>query len=261
LLKWRCCLLLLLFSPWLCAKTTLSVLAGLDKPPYINLTDQSGYELDLLRQVFHRIGAEAVFLHVPNARLRDLLLEGKADVASLQKPDPAQPLFYSLPYVQYQNVVASMKVRAIQLRRLLDLQPYSVVAFHNARRLLGPDYEQSVNAVSNYQELANQSQQVQMLLMGRCDLVVADRNILNYYLTKTGRSIDELELARLLPVSRYHVAFRSQELRNKFDKALLEFFASDDFIQLQQQYFHQLNQPFSPAVSLSAEPDPTTSSN
>lgn len=237
--------LVLLISSVAVAKTTLTVLVGLDKPPYINLTDQSGYELDLLRLVLKHMGAEAQFLHVPNARLRDLLLEGKADMASLQKVDPSQPLFYSDPYIQYQNIVGSLKIRSIDIRRFMDMQPYTVVAFHNARRLLGDDYETSVNAMESYQELANQSQQVQMLLMSRCDLVVADRNILNYYLQQHERSIDELQLARLFPPSLYHAAFRTDVLRQRFDRALAEVLASPEFNALQLKYFGELNQLFS----------------
>lgn len=37
------------FSFSLQAKTELTILVGLDKPPYIDLNDSSGYELDLLR--------------------------------------------------------------------------------------------------------------------------------------------------------------------------------------------------------------------
>ncbi|WP_337880125.1 transporter substrate-binding domain-containing protein [Rheinheimera sp.] len=237
--------LTLLMSSSALAKTSLTVLVGLDKPPYINLSDQSGFELDLIRLVLKKMGSEAQFLHVPNARLRDLLLEGKADIATLQKVDPSQPLFYSTPYIQYQNVVASLKIRSIQIRRMMDIQPYTVVAFHNARRLLGKEFETSVNAVESYQELANQSQQVQMLLMSRCDLVIADSNILNYYLKLHGRSPDELDFARLFAPALYHAAFRNDALRARFDRALADVVKSADYQELQLKYFGQRNQLFS----------------
>lgn len=66
------------FSFSLQAKTELTILVGLDKPPYIDLNDSSGYELDLLRLLTKKMGYDAVFLHVPNARIKDLMLGGQS---------------------------------------------------------------------------------------------------------------------------------------------------------------------------------------
>lgn len=224
------------------AKTELTILVGLDKPPYIDLNDSSGYELDLLRLLSKKMGYDAVFLHVPNARIKDLMLDGRADIATLQKPDPTQQLYFSLPYIRYQNVAASLASRSLQLRQLEQLKPYSVVAFHNARTLLGPEYQQLVRLVMNYQEVANQSQQLQMLLLERCDVVVMDRNIFYYYAKLAGQSMQPFDIAAVFKPSLYSAAFKNERLRTKFDKALAEIQQEPIFTQLQLKYFSEVNQ-------------------
>ncbi|RVT41507.1 transporter substrate-binding domain-containing protein [Rheinheimera sediminis] len=225
------------------AKTELTILVGLDKPPYIELKDSSGYELDLLRVLSKKMGFDAVFLHVPNARIKDLMLDGRADMATLQRPDPEQQvLYYSQPYIRYQNIAASLASKTLQLHQLEQLKPYSVVAFHNARTLLGPDYQQVVPLMMNYQEVAHQRQQLQMLLLERCDVVVMDRNIFYYYAKLAGHGMQSFDVAALFQPSLYSVAFTNPQLRKKFDKALAEVQLEPVFTQLQLKYFSEVNQ-------------------
>jgi polar amino acid transport system substrate-binding protein len=225
------------------AKTELTILVGLDKPPYIDLNDSSGYELDLLRLLTQKMGYEAVFLHVPNARIKDLMLDGRADIATLQKPEQTQQqLYFSKPYIRYQNVAASLESKSLQLQRLDQLQPYAVVAFHNARTLLGPEYQKIARLALSYQEVANQSQQLQMLLLQRCDVVVMDRNIFYYYAKLAGQSMQPFNLAPVFSPSLYSAAFKNERLRAKFDKALAEVQQEPIFTQLQLKYFSEVNQ-------------------
>ena len=231
------------FSLTVQAKTELTILVGLDKPPYIDLNDSTGYELDLLRLLTQKMGYEAVFLHVPNARIKDLMLDGRADMATLQKPDPElKQLYFSQPYIRYQNVAASLASKSLQLNQLEQLKPYSVVAFHNARTLLGPEYQKLVRFVMDYQEVANQSQQLQMLLLQRCDVVVMDRNIFYHYAKLAGQSMQPFDLATVFPPSLYSAAFKNERLRAKFDKALAEVQQEPIFTQLQLKYFSEVNQ-------------------
>lgn len=225
------------------AKTELTILVGLDKPPYIDLNDSSGYELDLLRLLTKKMGYEAVFLHVPNARIKDLMLDGRADIATLQRPESTlQQFYFSQPYIRYQNVAASLSSKSLQLQRLDQLKPYSVVAFHNARTLLGAEYQKMVRLALNYQEVANQSQQLQMLLLERCDVVVMDRNIFYYYAKLAGQSMQPFDLAPVFSPSLYSAAFKNERLRAKFDKALAEIQQEPIFTQLQLKYFSEVNQ-------------------
>src|SRR5690606_932939 len=107
---------------------------------------------------------------------------------------------------------------------------------------LDPDYKQLTAQIINYQEVANQSQQLQMLMLERCDVVVMDRNIFYYYAKQAGHSMQLFDLAPVFQPSLYSAAFKNERLRRKFNKALAEVQQEPIFIQLQQKYFSQVNQ-------------------
>ncbi len=51
----------------------LQLLVGVEKPPYIKVSTQTGYELELLSAVVKRMGFDCQFIHVPNGRLLDFI--------------------------------------------------------------------------------------------------------------------------------------------------------------------------------------------
>lgn len=159
---------LLLVSTYSIAEKVLTLLVGMDKPPYIQLQDGTGFELELLRKVVKNMGYEAVFLHVPNARIRYLLEQGHGDVATLQSASESSiDLFYSMPYIRYQNAVITLRHRDLQIQHSQDLARLSVIAFQNASYVLGPDFAEMAETSRRYQETTNQKTQVDMLLASR----------------------------------------------------------------------------------------------
>ncbi|MBU0913748.1 MAG: transporter substrate-binding domain-containing protein, partial [Gammaproteobacteria bacterium] len=82
----------------------LQLLVGVEKPPYIKVASQTGYELELLSAVVKRMGFNSQFIHVPNGRLFTLFNDGQADLVSLQRSAPTG--FYATqPYISYQNIL------------------------------------------------------------------------------------------------------------------------------------------------------------
>lgn len=157
----------------------LNVLVGQNKPPYIRLETVSGYELELLREVIRRMGHEAVFVFVPNSRIRALLESGNGDVATLQPVTADEPgVFFSQPYIRYQNVVVSRSSDELTIQHPADLVGKAVIAFQSASKVLGADYRDAVLQNKNYQETVDQRAQVEMLLQGRAGAIVLDRNFL-----------------------------------------------------------------------------------
>ena len=122
--------LLLVAAQGVLAAAPLTVLVGQQKPPYINTANISGYEVDLLGEVVSRMGYEPVFLFVPNARIKPLLLQGEGDIASLQPVTNGEAdLFYSNPYIRYQNIAISLAKNQLAINQSSDLARYSVLAF------------------------------------------------------------------------------------------------------------------------------------
>ena len=64
----------------------LQLLVGMEKPPYIKVESQTGYELDLLKAVVKRMGFDSQFIHVPNGRLLTLFSDGQADLVCMARP-------------------------------------------------------------------------------------------------------------------------------------------------------------------------------
>lgn len=230
------------FSVSALAERTLTFLVGMDKPPYIQLQDGTGFELELLREVSQRMGYDAVFLHVPNARIRYLLEQGHGDVATLQHlPDQPTELFYSQPYVRYQNAVITLREKELVVQHAQDMQRLSVVAFQNAKIVLGDEFGVMAQSSSRYQETTNQKTQVDMLLAGRIDAAVMDINIFHYF-RRVSDDSQPIQLHTLFPPSDYRAAFREQSLQLSFDKALQQLFSHSDYSRMQLEFFGSVNQ-------------------
>ena len=133
--RWIMLALIVLCSGKLSA-APLNVLVGQNKPPYIRLETVSGYELELLREVIRRMGHEAVFVFVPNSRIRALLESGNGDVATLQAVTADEPgVFFSQPYIRYQNVVVSRSNDELTIQHPADLAGKTVIAFQGASKV------------------------------------------------------------------------------------------------------------------------------
>ncbi len=220
----------------------LNVLVGQNKPPYIRLENVSGYEIELLREVVRRMGHEAVFVFVPNSRIRGLLESGNGDIATLQPNEPDEPgLFFSQPYIRYQNIAISRRRDELTLQHPADLAGKSVIAFQGATKVLGPDYRDSMAQNADYQETVDQRAQVDMLLFGRTQVVVLDRNIFTFHMQNAAQPV-EVSIHPLFGSTLYRAAFRDPVLQRSFDKALLSVLLDNWYQQLQLTHFLQVNQ-------------------
>ena len=241
MIKW----LVFCISVLCCARAfsaPVNVLVGQNKPPYIRLEAVSGYEIELLREVVRRMGHEAVFIFVPNARIRSLLETGNGDIASLQ-PNLADEtgLFFSQPYIRYQNVVVSRSDEELTLQHPADLAGKSVVAFQGAAKVLGPDYHDAVRLNRQYSETVDQRAQVDMLFNNRVQAIVLDRNIFTFH-QQNSNAPAAVVMHELFGSTLYRAAFRDPVMQRDFDRALHSVTLDAWYQQLQLKYFMQLNQ-------------------
>ncbi|HBN87623.1 substrate-binding periplasmic protein [Rheinheimera aquimaris] len=235
---------LLLFCCWPaqpCQWPELSFLVGVEKPPYIEVATQSGYELELLQQVSLKMHRCAVFIHSPNGRLLELFKQGVADFASLQRSTP-DGTYATLPYISYENVVITRSDLQPPLQTLDDLTGRRVMAFQNARQFLPPAYAELVPRFSSYLEVVEQHQLPVMLLKGRIDALVMDKNIFEYYYRQIAPGDQNLQQLPLFGKNSYHLLGRDPWLVQRFDQALQLFQLSKEYQQLQLKYFQQVNQ-------------------
>jgi polar amino acid transport system substrate-binding protein len=219
----------------------LQLLVGMEKPPYIQVQSQTGYELDLLKAVVKRMGFDSQFIHVPNGRLLTLFNDGQADLVSLQRGTPAG-LYATQPYISYQNILIVRQDLHKDILSLSDLVGLRVMAFQNARQFLPPDYAEAITRTSSYLEVVEQHQLPALLLKNRVDVLVMDRNIFLHYYRKTAPSDNSLKILSFFQSNHYHMLARTPEVAERFNKALAEIKQSELFSQLQLKYFAELNQ-------------------
>jgi len=235
-------ILLLLITKTAAMAAPLTVLVGQQKPPYINTANISGYEVELLAEIVGRMGYEPVFLFVPNARIKPLLEQGEGDIASLQPVTTNETgLFYSAPYIRYQNIAVSLADDELVISHSSDLGRYSVLAFQNARTVLGPDFTDMAKISADYRETVDQQAQLKMLLSRRVQVVVMDRNIFNHYRLQQD-STDGLAVHTLFNTTLYRAAFNDAAMQRAFDRALLSVMLDSWYLRLQRKYFGEENQ-------------------
>jgi polar amino acid transport system substrate-binding protein len=229
---------LLAFSwPVFCAEAAaVQVLVGMNKPPYIQIETADGYEIDLLRAIVSGMGAKAEFTHVPNKRIVSLLQQNIGDIATLQPLKAAEPgLYYSCPYIRYQNVVVSLELQQLTINGFADLKKLSVLAFQNASAVLGDEFRQWAQQSFKYRETVDQRTQVESLHKLRVQAVVMDINIFYYHHDKI-EPPQQVQVHPLFPASYYRVAFRDKKLADAFNQSMLQFWQSQEYQQLQQRY-------------------------
>lgn len=217
----------------------LDVAVGWTKPPYVIEVGDTGFEVELIRGVFRKMGYEIRPIYVPYGRSHYLLDKGKVDVAMTlnENIDIGEGVF-SHPYVTYQNAAISLRGRGIQVSKVSDLSRYSLVGFQNSHLVLGEEYAKTVTEASFFIELPDQKQQVEMLLKGKADLVVMDVNIFNYLSREIlgQKHMQNVKIHKVFPPSLYRLGFLDPALKDEFNQTLVEFKSSAKYVELVHQY-------------------------
>jgi len=221
------------------AAKKIEVAVGWTKPPYVIEKNNTGFEVELLRNIFKSMGHTFVPIYVPYGRSYYLLQIGKVDATmTLSSRLDISPAVMSDPYINYHNVAVSLKGRGITIDRISELANYSLVGFQNASIFLGDEYKAASERSRFYVELPDQKKQVEMLLLGRTDVVVMDINIFNYLSREIiGSShMGNVDVHRIFPVNAYRLGIYDPQLRDEFNKALVKYKNSPDYQKLVEQY-------------------------
>jgi len=221
------------------ASEELDIIVGLSKPPYIIEELQSGFEIELITQVFTKMNIIPTFLYVPLGRSMTLLDKnvGQA-LLTVNQNIVADDKHRTQPYVIYQNVAISLAEQNITIQHIHDLPKYRVAAFQMANRYLGKTYGRTVKSSKHYLEIPNQFRQVKLFLEKRVDVVVMDINIFNYYLKKVegGPKNTEVDVHYIFPRNPYSLAFKDTKYVEPFNEQLALFKRSPLYPKLLKKY-------------------------
>ncbi|MCL2920188.1 substrate-binding periplasmic protein [Shewanella litorisediminis] len=204
---------------------TVNVGVSFAIPPYVIQQENSGLELDILRQALARRGHYAVIHYMPLSRTFREIKEGKLDGIINTKEHMLDGVFYSDEVIRFHNCVISLASRNLEINSIHDLKGMSVVAFQQAGRILGEEFGMTVAKSPSYSEIAAQRHQIHLLFKGRTDVIVMEKNIFAYYRKKELEAgfleagLDVREACIFEPTA-YRFAFRSVRIRDDFNAGL-----------------------------------------
>ena len=217
----------------------LTLATGLSIPPYVIKETHSGIELDIVKEVLKLRGYNIdTILYVTNKRIHKLLLEKSIDFA-LNVPPNIKNIYYSNVIIEFKNVAIALNKNHFKINTLNDLVGKRVIAFQNANKFLGKEFHYFSLENKNYNELINQVAQVEHLYKSRADVVISDKYIFLYYKNKNIKRYDKtlkLDFFDILPSSPRRAVFLSEEIRNEFNKGLVELKKNGGYLQLMQKY-------------------------
>ncbi len=233
------CIIIFIFSAESTAKQPFKVVVGLSKPPYVIQKNNTGFELELIQQLLTTINKEPEFIFIPYGRSEKMLALPDIDaVMTINKNTFKNSSFISDTYINYQNVAISLKAQKIQLNNITDIGNYSVASFQSAHKLLGNKFALAVAKSPLYLQVADQEKQLELLQLGRVQVLIMDIKIFLHYLAKQKENIqlNEIDIHALFPLSPYSVAFKNKTDVEAFNQTLKAFKSTSEYQTLLKKY-------------------------
>ena len=228
------------------AADNLQVAASWEKPPYIIPQNHSGFEVELMTEVFNDLDHGVNFVYMPYKQSVEMLQRKQADVTlTLNNLSGINSKYLSDVYVLYQNAALSLKSKNLPIQNIQNLSKYSVVGFQSASDVLGADFAEAIQKNKLYIEIADQTQQLSLLLKGEVDVIIIDLNIFHYLSVKlTGSDqFDKVTVHPLFSPSRYSAGFKDIVLMKQFNQALGKYVSSGRYAVLKARYNFKDIQP------------------
>jgi polar amino acid transport system substrate-binding protein len=144
-------------------------------------------------------------------------------------------------YITYHNFAMTLASRGMHIGRVDDLAGKTIIAFQNARQYLGSDFAKVVTDSPGYREVAEQYQQNLALFAGQVEVVVADRNIFQWYnrdarVTQAVDATQPVTYHNIFAPTGYHLAFRDVTVRDAVNDALTTLKTSGRYDAVMEQY-------------------------
>lgn len=216
--------------------TELDVLVGLDRPPYVMEKQTSGYELELLDEVFAQMGFQLNYLFMASGRSAQFIEARSFEVvATINEDFGTDQQHHTNPYVFYDNHVVSLAKNDLTIKNVTDLEKLQVAAFQPAQKILGEAYRQATNKAQLYLEIANQLTRVEMLYKGRLDAIIIDKNVFNYLSQKHSFS-GKVRFHNIFEKTGFSLWLKNKELIPLFNETLNTYRRTEAYTLLQNKY-------------------------
>jgi len=226
---------------------TVKVAVGFSIEPWM-LKDGKGIIGRVITESFLQSGSTVEFNYLSNEEALNAFNQDRADAVTVVKKGMVQGE-YSEPLITFHNYVISLAQSGIEIKDLGDLKNYRVIAFSDAHKYLGADFSNAVANSEHYRELARQELQVKALFDGEAEIIIADKTIFEFYRTRLrNRSPLDLKWQKKIefdfrfPESVYHVAFKTTELQQLFNKGFEYIKATGRYKEIVHTYMDLMDQ-------------------
>lgn len=219
--------LLFSFSPQLHAieKPQITIATGLSMPPYIIEGGNRGLLAEIILSSMKAANLNARLTFRSNLQAIDDFSHFRVDAVINATAEAFPSSYLSEVVIEFKNRAISLNKNNYSITHIDDLLNHSLIAFNAANKLLGTEFAQLAAQHENYQELVEQKQQVNALLSGRVDTIVADELIFKFYRSQLAREdFSNTDLKQkvafhpVFPITQYRVAFHDQIIRNRFNE-------------------------------------------
>ena len=240
-----CCLLLL---PLTTTAAELKIAFATDRPPYCFRKDNldQGIEVDLLRHIMSLQGHTIKIITIPKVRLIKAVKDKEVDATATVQDNQDRALYFSDPYLEFQNVVISKSHRAIELKSMQDLAKFSFIIWQDGWRNLGAEFEARYRPDANgsfpknYNQAFNQLSQNKMFWADRVQVIIIDKTIFEHHQRLLAKEFDTstpLTFHDLIKTkTAYNVVFHHPELRQQFNEGLKKIRANGSYQKIIDAY-------------------------
>jgi polar amino acid transport system substrate-binding protein len=183
-------------------------------------TNALGIEPEICYQAFKAVGKEIKPVYMNYNRMPTELVAKNIDAATQLVPD-LEDVTYVGGYVHLHDHVIYSLSNDQEIKTIADVAGLRVLAFQQASKFLGPEYNAAIATAKSYREIDDQEKQVQIFLAGRTDVVVLDIGIFKHWSKVYGEPDKEYGYASILGDRFFFsVGFTDPDLAAEFEKGL-----------------------------------------
>jgi len=213
--------------------------------PFALPESKSGLQAEVIRAAFATQSIPTEFVFLPGARSWLEYQANRVDVITNAKPDSNLNIVLThWPVLTFQNKAITLKSKKIKLDSINDLGKWRVIAFQNASKFLGPDYAEMVKHNRNYHEQSTMPSF--MLQYDSADVIVSQADIFRFNLIENAKRLqftptfDQFEYHDIFGSGNdYWLGFRSEILRDQFERGIELIYLSGEFDKILDQYHQQ----------------------
>lgn len=228
---------------------TLKIGVSFAIPPWVIAENNSGIELDILKQALQPTGYVISPNYLSFSLAYSLFEAGKLDGVINAKETALKAGFFSDPVVTFQNIAISLKDNNYPKQISPDfLVDKSVVAFQKASILLGDEFYEMTKQNPQYLEVAKQSLQINLLMIRNIDFIIMDKSIFGYYwrqaqsnpnLLRAKSKLDQsVTFHHMFQPNDYRFVFKTKQVRDDFNAGLAELRRNGEYDRIFERYSH-----------------------